>query len=165
MKRVRSKDDVANDNELDWLQCAAGLPDWVLDDLYQNAGAPVLTPRLCHEHPLCNQSTAGPVVSVKDIEIAELAFDPSRPLSLAHIVVMREGRNPPGDMYSPTISHLCHNINCVNVDHLIWEESWQVESRKKCPGQVDVGASEIHPVVDLCSHTTKCIYKNKVLPL
>lgn len=31
-------------------------------------------------------------------------------------------------------SHLCHNSECYNPDHLVWEPSWMNRLRDNCPG-------------------------------
>lgn len=31
-------------------------------------------------------------------------------------------------------SHLCHNRQCVNAEHLVWEPSWMNRLRDNCPG-------------------------------
>jgi len=43
-----------------------------------------------------------------------------------------------------TASHLCHNPNCLNPNHLVWEALWINQSRNFCPAG------------KACTHSPKC---------
>lgn len=53
-------------------------------------------------------------------------------------------------------SHLCNRPACFNGQHIVDETAQQNNERKGCPGIIICGFHH-HNIVDLCSHTPKCI--------
>lgn len=69
--------------------------------------------------------------------------------------VSRTGQNIPAGMQA---SHLCDEPNCFYPEHIIAEDGNQNASRKNCV-QIRCPHHNFNLVLDLCSHTPKCIKK------
>jgi len=61
---------------------------------------------------------------------------PAYPASLRLVKTKRKRGSAEGNEKGATwvASHLCHDGQCVNADHLVWEPSWFNRLRDNCPG-------------------------------
>jgi hypothetical protein len=69
--------------------------------------------------------------------------------------VSRTGQNIPGGMQA---SHLCDEPNCFYPQHIVAEDGNTNASRKNCV-QIRCPHHNFNMVMDLCTHTPKCIKK------
>lgn len=80
---------------------------------------------------------------------------------LCHLVALRAANLPlPQQGYQA--SHLCHNPECANPDHIVVESVQANQSRKGCCGpEVPVFFEEDNTqfllLIDMCSHEPKCL--------
>jgi hypothetical protein len=80
---------------------------------------------------------------------------------LGHIVALRSvNRNPPASKQEHA-SHLCHNRNCWNPDHIVVESVLTNNQRKGCPG--DVRCHDCTKVAWTCPHAPKCLSQQALL--
>jgi len=53
-------------------------------------------------------------------------------------------------------SHLCHQKECVQPEHIIWEPGWYNRARDNCPGKVVCTTCHTEPAAS-CGHFPQCI--------
>lgn len=59
------------------------------------------------------------------------------------------------------VSHLCHNVNCINAEHLRWESKDLNADRNRCHGQSWVTCPCCSHTFNPCKHNPQCILPGK----